>query len=89
MSRTSARAPRIEPASTEYMALAKALITGPAPICQGDNRFSSEQPKQRAQVLNLCKRCQYQPLCKSAGRSEKAGIWGGVDKTRKEVKTHE
>ena len=89
MSRTSARAPRIEPASTEYMALIKALAAGPAPICQGDERFVTDQPEQRAQVLTYCKRCQYQPLCKSAGRSEKAGIWGGVDKTREEVKTHE
>lgn len=89
MSKEKARVRRIVPTSAEYMALAKALITGPAPICQGDNRFTSEQPEQRAQVLNLCKRCQYQPLCESAGRSEKAGVWGGVDKTGKEVKTHE
>lgn len=49
--------------------------------CDGDSRFIAEAAKERAQVVELCQPCPIRAECFAAGRRQKWGVWGGVDRS--------
>lgn len=51
--------------------------------CEGDRRYTSEDPAIRAEVLERCHDCLIVAACRTAGRHEQHGVWGGIDRTRK------
>ena len=51
--------------------------------CFDDPRFTSEDPYDREQVLEVCHDCHALEACRTAGRHESIGVWGGIDYTQK------
>lgn len=51
------------------------------PPCDGDERFTAESPAEREQVLEACRPCPIRAACFTAGRNQKWGIWGGIDRS--------
>lgn len=49
------------------------------PRCDGDSRWTDDDPAVRREAAKLCKGCPVFALCREAGRGEDAGIWGGID----------
>lgn len=54
--------------------------------CDGDERFISDVPDERREVVDVCRdRCHLRALCAAAGAREKWGVWGGHDRSTPSV----
>lgn len=50
--------------------------------CDDDERFTADSPDKRREVVGICaEHCHLRALCSAAGRYEKWGIWGGIDRS--------
>lgn len=78
-----ASAPKIVPATSEWVDLAEALEATVTP-CRGSDAWTSEKAAARAAAVLACRACPVIELCASAAQStrERFGVWGAVDRTK-------
>ena len=53
---------------------------GETPPCHDDRRFVADDRATRAEAARECWACPVVDLCREAGRSQVAGVWGGRDR---------
>lgn len=63
-------------------AIAEALDSGRPIPCSNRPQWISDELTTRKTVAPLCSPCPVLLVCREAGRDERAGVWGGIDRTR-------
>lgn len=48
------------------------------PLCVGRDEFTSESLGDILDAMEICAECPVWRLCREAGKSESAGVWGGL-----------
>lgn len=75
-----------DPREVLDLALRAVLDAGNRPPCAGEDieRWTSDEPAERAHATQLCQRCPVIRECAAAADSsdENFGVWGGRDRTR-------
>ena len=64
-------------------AIRKLTLEGREPPCAHDPRLLSDDRESRAEALEVCHDCPILAACHAAGRHERHGVWGAMDRTQK------
>ena len=77
-----------EPYRVLGVAILEAADADLKPTCAGREEPYSDDDKERAMVArDWCPACPVASACFVAGRQEKHGVWGGLDRTKKPART--